>query len=203
MGDRAQGVINDQVVNSCDMAIGVFWTRLGSPTGVSESGTAEEIEWFIKNQKPVMVYFSSRSIDPTKLDLDQYKSLKDFEKRMQKIGLTGAYNNLTDFREQLFNQLSINVRKLIDGKPTSIPTPKEAKAKVNSIVKIAKAGKVYMEDYEKDGVVKSFVVKGDTKPIKEGLKQLGGRWNGTLEGWIFPKAKELEIAEFLKAQASL
>ncbi|WP_271085671.1 hypothetical protein [Brevundimonas sp. NIBR11] len=50
MGDRAQGVINDQVVNSCDMAIGVFWTRLGSPTGVSESGTAEEIEWFIRTR---------------------------------------------------------------------------------------------------------------------------------------------------------
>ncbi|WP_271085672.1 hypothetical protein [Brevundimonas sp. NIBR11] len=137
------------------------------------------------------------------MDLEQYKALKDFEKRMQKIGLTGAYNNLTDFREQLFNQLSINVRNLIDGKPVVAPTAKEAKAKVSSIVKIAKAGKVHMEDYEKDGVVKAFVVKGDTKPIKEGLKGLGGRWNGTLEGWIFPKSRELEIAEFLKAQAAI
>jgi len=30
MGGRAQGVINDQVVKTCDMAIGVFWTRLTS-----------------------------------------------------------------------------------------------------------------------------------------------------------------------------
>jgi hypothetical protein len=202
MGDRAQGVINDQVVNSCDMAIGVFWTRLGSPTGVSESGTAEEIEWFIKNHKPVMVYFSSRSIDPSKLDLDQYKSLKDFEKRLQKIGLTGAYSNIADFKEQLLNQLAINVRKLMEGGPVTVPTAKEARDKLKSITAIAKAGKVYMEDYEKDGVVKSFIVKGDTKPIKEDIKKLGGHWNGTLGGWVFPKAKEIEIAEFLKAQAA-
>lgn len=202
MGDRAQGVINDQMVTSCDMAIGVFWTRLGSPTGASESGTAEEIEWFIKNSKPVMLYFSSRSIDPSKLDIDQYKSLKDFEKRMQKIGLTGAYANLADFREQLFNQLSINVRNFVSGTPAPPSTPKEVKERVKSITEIAKSGKTYMEDYEKNGEIKSFIVKGDTKPIKDDLKAMGGRFNGTLGGWIFPKSREIEIAEFLKKSAS-
>lgn len=91
MGDRAQGVINNQVVTSCDMAIGVFWTRLGSPTGASESGTAEEIEWFVNNNKPVMIYFSSRDLNPSKLDIDQYSALKSFENKMQKIGLTGSH----------------------------------------------------------------------------------------------------------------
>jgi hypothetical protein len=201
MGDRAQRVINNQIVTSCDMAIGVFWTRLGSPTGTSESGTAEEIEWFIDNDRPVMVYFSSRQIDPTKLDIDQYKALKDFETRMQKIGLTGSYTSLEDFREQLFNQLSINVRTLLTGAPRPRPSQKEAKERVASIKKIAKTGRVYMEDYEKGGEIKSFIVKGDTKPLKEGLKGLGGRWNGSLDGWIFPKTKEIEIAEYLKANS--
>ena len=59
-----------------------------------------------------------------------------------------------------------------------------------------------MEDYEKDGNIKSFVVKGDTKAIKEELKQLGGRWNQTLGGWVFSKAKEIEIAEFIKNKAT-
>lgn len=198
LGDRAQGIINSQVVESCDMAIGVFWTRLGSPTGVSESGTAEEIECFIREQKPVMVYFSSRALDPTKLDLDQYKALKEFERKMQKLGLTGAYNSITDFREQLLNQISINVKRLIAGTPTPKPTAKEAAAKIKSIKQIIKEGKIHMEDYEKDGQVKSFLVKGDTKPIKEELKQRGGRWNQTLGGWIFPKSLEIEIAEFIK-----
>ena len=121
---------------------------------------------------------------------------------MQKIGLTGAYASVADFKEQLFNQLSINVRNLVSGTPASASTPEEFKERVKTITKIAKAGKIYMEDYEKDGQIKSFVVKGDTKPMKDGLKNLGGRWNSTLGGWLFPKSKEIEIAEFLKQAAS-
>jgi len=198
MGNRPQGVINNQIVQTCDMAVGVFWTRLGSPTGVSESGTAEEIEWFIKNDKPVMLYFSSAHVDPTKLDLVQYGALKEFEKKMQKVGLTGSYSNITDFREKLLRQLSINVTSLVSNQPTVTPTTKEAKAKVEAVKKIIKAGKIYMEDYEKDGAVKSFLVKGETKTIKEDLKRLGGRWNGGLSAWIFSKSKEIEIAQFIK-----
>lgn len=201
LGQRPQSVINNQVVTSCDMAIGVFWTRLGSPTGVSESGTAEEIEWFIQNHKPVMVYFSSRSIDPKALDIDQYKSLKEFEKKMQKLGLTGSYTSITDFKEQLLNQISINVRTLLTGTPVAVQTPKEVKEKVASLKKILKEDKIYMEDYEKDGQIKSFIVKGDTTRLRAELKNLKGRWNGTLGGWVFSKTKEVEIAAFLKKNA--
>ncbi|WP_115526659.1 MULTISPECIES: hypothetical protein [Xanthomonas] len=198
LGDRPQGIINEQLVKSCDMAIGVFWTRLGSPTGASESGTAEEIEWFIEGGKPVMVYFSSRQVDPTKLDLDQYKALKEFQKKMQKLGLTGSYNSVTDFKEQLLNQITINVRRLREGTPIPIPNQKDAADKINSIKKIVKEGKIYMEDYEKDGQIKSFLVKGDTKSIKEDLRNMGGRWNASLGGWIFSKSHEIEVAEFIK-----
>ena len=44
MGDRAQGIINKQVLKNADLLIAVFWTRIGSPTGKAESGTVEEIE---------------------------------------------------------------------------------------------------------------------------------------------------------------
>jgi hypothetical protein len=199
MGDRGQGIINKQLVEGCDMVIGVFWTRLGSPTGASESGTTEEIDWFIRNGKPAMLYFSSRPIEPSKIDIKQYSALKDFETRMQKIGLIGSYTSIPDLREQLLGQITKNVRDLLAGTPIKVPTAVEQKEKVKAIQKIAKAGKVYMEDYQKDGQVKSFVVKGDTKPVKDRLKELGGRWNSSLGGWVFPKAKEVEIAEFLKS----
>lgn len=201
LGDRAQGIINNQIVTSCDMAVGVFWTRLGSPTGVSESGTAEEIEWFIDNGKPVMLYFSSRSIVPNKLDIDQYKSLKEFEKKMRKIGLTGSYNNLADFKEQLLRQLSINVKNLLENNPIKISTQKETTEKAQEIKKIIKEDAFYIEDYQKNGQVKSFLVKGNTTSIKTELKELGGRWNNGLSGWIFPISKKIEIAEFIKKRA--
>lgn len=198
LGDRAQGIINNQIVTSCDMAIGVFWTRLGSPTGVSESGTAEEIEWFIDKGKPVMLYFSSRSIDPNKLDIDQYKALKDFEKRMRKVGLTGSYSNLADFKEQILRQLSINVRNLLENNAFKKPTQKEVTEKAREIKKIIKQDEIHIEDYEKNGQIKSFLVKGDTTTIKDELMELGGKWNKGLGGWIFPIARKIEIAEFIK-----
>ncbi len=39
---------------------------------------------------------------------------------------------------------------------------------------------------------KAFAIIGETKPVKEQLKQLGGRFNAFLKcgaGWIFPKSK--------------
>ncbi len=77
MGDRPQGLINNQVVRGCDMLIGAFWTRIGSHTGLEESGTIEEIKWFLNNKKPVMLYFSKSPIDPYSVDLEQMKKLKD------------------------------------------------------------------------------------------------------------------------------
>lgn len=48
---------------------------------------------------------------------------------------------------------------------------------------------------------KSIAIYGDTKPIKDDLKSLGGRFNPKLKdgpGWIFPKSKESEVANLLE-----
>ena len=45
---------------------------------------------------------------------------------------------------------------------------------------------------------KSFVVRGDTKPIKECLKALGGKWNPYLKGgkgWIFSNSRREEVEQ--------
>ena len=49
---------------------------------------------------------------------------------------------------------------------------------------------------------KSFVVVGNTKPIKDKLKEMGGRFNNKLScgcGWVFPIAKEDEVLDFLSS----
>ena len=43
LGDRPQAIINKQVLDDCDILIGIFWTRLGTPTDLAASGTVEEI----------------------------------------------------------------------------------------------------------------------------------------------------------------
>src|ERR1700726_1514001 len=46
-GVRPQTAINDQLVDRCDILIGMFWTKLGTSTGVAASGTVEEIDRFV------------------------------------------------------------------------------------------------------------------------------------------------------------
>src|SRR5580658_3645242 len=52
MGDRPQAIINRQVLADCDLLVAMFWTRIGSPTGTSVSGTVEEIEEHRRLGKP-------------------------------------------------------------------------------------------------------------------------------------------------------
>ena len=76
MGDRAQALINKRLLTDCDLLIAVFWTRIGTPTGSYESGTVEEIERHMAEDKPTMIYFSKTPIDYSKVDRDQYDLLR-------------------------------------------------------------------------------------------------------------------------------
>jgi hypothetical protein len=80
LGRRAQEIINKSVEH-CDLLVGVFWTRLGTPTGDFESGTVEEIKRHISEGKPAMVYFSTAPVAPQSLDPNQYAALGEFRVR--------------------------------------------------------------------------------------------------------------------------
>ena len=63
----------------------------------------------------------------------------------------------------------------------------------------SKKEKIEVIDYSE----KAIAVIGDTKPIKEGLKSLGGRFNFRLScgaGWIFPKSKREEVEKLIKEE---
>lgn len=48
---------------------------------------------------------------------------------------------------------------------------------------------------------KSFVVRGDSRPYKEQLKTLGGKWNPRLKdgaGWIFGNTRLNSVKDFIK-----
>jgi hypothetical protein len=75
LGDRPQSIINRQVVAGCDIAIALFWHRLGTPTGEAPSGTAEEIQQLINLGKKVSVYFCEAPY-PTDVDTSQLEGLR-------------------------------------------------------------------------------------------------------------------------------
>ncbi|MGB8599742.1 MAG: DUF4062 domain-containing protein, partial [Burkholderiales bacterium] len=112
-GKRPQEVINKQVVDHCDLLVGIFWTRVGSPTGKADSGTVEEIERVANANKPVMLYFSKVKEDPDKLDIEQVIKLRDFKKKTIKDALIENYSDLKEFSDKLARQLEIQLRSLI------------------------------------------------------------------------------------------
>ena len=117
IGDRPQAIINKQLVEHCDLLIGAFWTRLGTPTGAAESGTAEEIEHFRKAEKPVLLYFSSAPVVPEGLDAEQYKALTEYRKRLSQDGLYFKYESLSEFRELLQRRLAGVMIELLNKQP--------------------------------------------------------------------------------------
>lgn len=115
MEGRAQEVINKQILEDCDLLIAIFWTRIGTPTGESESGTVEEINKHIRADKPVMIYFSSVPVVPDSVDSEQYSILKDFREDLKRRGLIDSYESPSEFREKLARQLAQTViRKFTD-----------------------------------------------------------------------------------------
>lgn len=109
MGDSAQNIINKQVLDRCDLLIAVFWTRLGSPTGESPSGTVEEIERHLAASKPAMIYFSNAPVHPESVDDEQYAALRAFKEDCKRRGLIETYDEIGEFRDKFARHLAQTV----------------------------------------------------------------------------------------------
>lgn len=112
-GRRPQETINNQIVDECDFLIGIFWSKIGTPTGVKESGTIEEIDRVATANKPVMLYFSNAKKDLDEVDLEQLAQLRDFKKRTYPNALVENYSTQIQFRDKLSKHLEMQVRQFI------------------------------------------------------------------------------------------
>src|ERR1700732_2565467 len=99
LGDRPQGIINKQVLQKSDLLVAIFWTRIGTPTGQSLSGTVEEIEEHVKAGKAVMLYFSQAPIAPASVDEQQSRALEKFREEIRRRGLFETFKNAEEFRD--------------------------------------------------------------------------------------------------------
>lgn len=79
---------------------------------------------------------------------------------------------------------------------TVIKPVEETKPNIEPVA--VEKGKIQVIEYSD----KAIAVVGDTKPIKDKLKALGGRFNFSLScgaGWIFPKSKSTELQTALQS----
>jgi hypothetical protein len=111
MGATAQEIINHQVLQKCDLLIGVFWTRIGTATDDYSSGTVEEIERHIEAGRPAMLYFSSQPVAIDSVDMAQVEKLKHFKESCRSRGLYEGYDSHADFRATLYRHLQLKVNE--------------------------------------------------------------------------------------------
>jgi hypothetical protein len=111
-GERPQGVINRQLVDRSEILIGLFFSRLGTPTGVADSGTIEEIERFVATGRPVLLYFSNRDIPQRILNGRQFRALQRYKKDIRKRGLDFGYDSIEHLRLLVSEHLTKTVQHL-------------------------------------------------------------------------------------------
>lgn len=111
MGEGPQAIINRQILDKCDLLVGVFWTRVGTATTEYASGTVEEIEKHVNGGRPAMLYFSNQPAALDTVDHDQYKLLAEFKKTCQQRSLYEGYEDITEFRNKFARQLQITINE--------------------------------------------------------------------------------------------
>jgi hypothetical protein len=148
-GVRPQEAINRQLVRGCDILIGMFWTKIGTSTGVAESGTVEEIDQFVGAGKPALLYFSSRPIDPNMIDLKQHKKLRSFKDATYKKALTGRFSGVDELRQTLLRDLMHQVRELKANRPSSRHGKLDQAFKITELILTQRRHKITPEEYQR------------------------------------------------------
>lgn len=111
IGDHPQKIINKRILKDCDLLIGVFWTRFGTPTEEYGSGTEEEIEEHIKTGKPTMLYFSTQPVVPDSLDTEQYEKVKEFKEKCKTRGIYEEYSTMEEFQNKLSEHIQMKINQ--------------------------------------------------------------------------------------------
>lgn len=109
---RPQDAINRQIIDGSDILLALFWTRLGTDTGVAPSGTVEEVDRFAASNRPVMIYFSQRPVVPSNIDLQQLSRLRDFQSSTYSTALSATFSSPAELGHLLFKNMTSLVRQL-------------------------------------------------------------------------------------------
>lgn len=191
MGDRPQALINRQVLRNCDLLVAIFWTRLGSPTGASASGTVEEIEEHLAAGKPAMIYFSAAPVRPDSVNEEQYRALKEFRAKCQSRGLIEEFESLSEFREKFARQLAHTILREFthtndDEDSAATERPEQA---VRSLPALSDAARDLLIEATKDGsgtilcvaVIGGYHVQTNGKDfVERGNPRSEARWKGAV-----------------------
>ncbi|WP_282349019.1 DUF4062 domain-containing protein [Pseudomonas sp. PS01301] len=150
MGSGPQTIINRQVLEKCDLLVGIFWTRVGTATNEYASGTVEEIEKHVNSGRPAMLYFSSQPAALDTIDHDQYKQLTEFKQACRERSLYEGYDDLSDFRNKFARQLQITVNENKIFNSSGNTSPENFSSSIKSIPELSYEAKMLLKEASLD-----------------------------------------------------
>jgi hypothetical protein len=165
MGNRAQAIISKQILHDCDLLVAIFWTRLGSPTGVAASGTVEEIEEHLAAGRPAMLYFSTAPVLPDSIDQANYTALKTFKAHCRDRGLIHEYDDLATFKADFARHLAQTViRSFIAHSASAAAAPdSESQQERPALVRLSTDAHAVLDSaVQEDGSVMKISTLGGT-----------------------------------------
>jgi len=119
-----QGAIDESLgIKDCDIVIGMFWARFGTPVRDADSGTEHELRiayqsWKEKEKKRplIMLYFNREKFAPETLDqADQLRKVFEFKKTFSAEALYGDYVGVESFKTKVTNDLTKLLRDMPRG----------------------------------------------------------------------------------------
>ena len=106
-------------IDECELVVGIFWSRLGSPTLDGKTGTEHEFDTAYKawsdNRRPeIMAYFCERPVEP-KSDEDrrQFELVKQFKSSFPREGFAWKYTEVDEFKTLVARHIRQYVREQI------------------------------------------------------------------------------------------
>lgn len=116
-GGAPQDLLNDQLVANADLNVAVFWKRFGKKTKNYGSGSEEEIENMIKDQKQVFIYFLNKGpAHMSDLDDAELTKIRKFKKRYEGKGIYFEVADEQKLKDKFEHDLEAYFRKKLKKK---------------------------------------------------------------------------------------
>ncbi len=169
-GDKPQNILNHQFVDECDLCVALLGIRFGTPTDNYDSGTEEEIVKMLEQNKQVFLYFVERNVDPSKIDLDQYKKVQEFKDKYSDKGVYTVIKSAEELRSSFQNALSLYFIKLVAPNTTQLQPKLAPKLIITSKHKDGDKIVPFHTDYQSVKLVKNK--ENDIKDLIEVISNI-------------------------------
>lgn len=121
LGAPPQDILDEQIVDSSDIAIGVFWTRIGQLLPGGTPATVHELERFVEAGKPALLYFSNTPVVPGSIDSAQFDEVQKFKVRAKSWGIYREYSGVDELVQYARRDLLATVRDRLNLPQVSEP----------------------------------------------------------------------------------